>query len=37
VDDEFPEGDRPQKPVVIRKVTIHVTEVDNAAANAENK
>jgi peptidyl-prolyl cis-trans isomerase B (cyclophilin B) len=37
VDDEFPEGDRPLKPVVIRKVTIHSTEVDNLAANAENK
>jgi cyclophilin family peptidyl-prolyl cis-trans isomerase len=37
VDDEFPEGDRPVKPVVIRKVTIHCTEVDNAPAGAENK
>jgi cyclophilin family peptidyl-prolyl cis-trans isomerase len=35
--DEYPEGDRPVKPVVIRKVTIFATEVDNPPANAENK
>jgi len=26
-DPEYPEGDRPQKPVVMRKVTIHTGEV----------
>lgn len=36
-DDEFPDGDRPVKPVVIRKVTILCTEVDNPSVNAENK
>jgi cyclophilin family peptidyl-prolyl cis-trans isomerase len=34
--DEYPDGDRPVKPVVIRKATIHCTEVDNPAANADN-
>jgi cyclophilin family peptidyl-prolyl cis-trans isomerase len=37
IDDEYPDGDRPVKPVVIRKVTIQCTEVDNPAAKAENR
>ncbi|HXG09352.1 MAG TPA: peptidylprolyl isomerase [Gemmataceae bacterium] len=36
-DDQYPEGDRPLKPVVIRRVTILCSEVDNSGASAENK
>lgn len=35
--DDFPEGDRPVKPVTIRKVAIHSAEVDNSPAKLENK
>ncbi|MFN4261531.1 MAG: peptidylprolyl isomerase [Gemmataceae bacterium] len=31
-DPEYPEGDRPEKPIVIRKVTIHVQPMDSVAA-----
>jgi peptidyl-prolyl cis-trans isomerase B (cyclophilin B) len=34
-DSEFPEGDRPVKPVVIRKVTIHTKEVEPAGPTAD--
>jgi cyclophilin family peptidyl-prolyl cis-trans isomerase len=36
-DGEYPDGDRPVKPVVIRRVTIHATEVENLAQNGDNK
>jgi cyclophilin family peptidyl-prolyl cis-trans isomerase len=32
-DAEYPEGDRPVKPAIIRQVTIHVEEVDNGNPN----
>jgi cyclophilin family peptidyl-prolyl cis-trans isomerase len=32
-DPSFPEGDRPEKPIVIRKVTIQTQEVESVAAN----
>jgi cyclophilin family peptidyl-prolyl cis-trans isomerase len=35
-DPSYPEGDRPQKPLVIRKVTIQTQEVDSAAAKGQN-
>jgi cyclophilin family peptidyl-prolyl cis-trans isomerase len=34
-DSEYPEGDRPVKPVVIRKVTIHTKEMETAGWAAE--
>jgi cyclophilin family peptidyl-prolyl cis-trans isomerase len=34
-DSEFPEGDRPVKPVVIRKVTIHSKEMEPGPATSE--
>src|SRR6266851_6903921 len=35
-DSEFPEGDRPVKPVVIRKVTIHSKEMEPSPATSES-
>jgi len=34
-DSEFPDGDRPIKPVVIRKVTIHTKEMELPAPTAD--
>ena len=36
-DGEYPDGDRPVKPVVIRRVTIHATELESAEKNGETK
>jgi cyclophilin family peptidyl-prolyl cis-trans isomerase len=36
-DGEFPDLDRPVKPVVIRRVTIQAKEVESAEANGQNK
>jgi peptidyl-prolyl cis-trans isomerase B (cyclophilin B) len=36
-DSEFPDGDRPVKPVVIRKVTIHTTGMESTATIAETQ
>jgi peptidyl-prolyl cis-trans isomerase B (cyclophilin B) len=36
-DSEFPDGDRPVKPVVIRKVTIHTKETEPAAPTGETQ
>lgn len=35
-DSEYPEGDRPVKPVVIRQVTIHTKEMEPAGPTAES-
>jgi len=35
-DSEFPEGDRPVKPVVIRKVTIHSREMEPGSPMPES-
>ena len=35
-DGEFPEGDRPIKPVVIRKITIHTKEMESAGLSGES-
>lgn len=34
---EFPDGTRPEKPIVIRKVTIQVKEVENQVVRSDNK
>jgi cyclophilin family peptidyl-prolyl cis-trans isomerase len=35
-DPQYPQGDRPEKPIVIRKVTIHTQEVDIGGTKREN-